>query len=147
MNSKQNPADARSAMDVFKVAAIVSGLGLVGLTLALAWYLFTGGEETPEELTRGSMVSVAQGIAHYRAGCHQLPTTEQGLGALLTAPDRGPKCAEVPSVMFDKLPLDAWGHPFVYESDGNTFTLVSYGRDGKPGGEGTDADIVYRGSP
>ena len=134
-------------MDVFKIAACVSGAGLVGLLAALIWYLATPGEESPEAITKASMVSVAQGLAHYRSGCHVLPTTEQGLQALLSSPVRGPQCAEVPSVMFTELPKDAWGHPFTYESDGKEFTLTSFGRDGKPGGEGTDADIVYRGTP
>jgi general secretion pathway protein G len=147
MNSKQNPVDARSAMDVFKIAGIVSGIGLAGLTAALFWYLFSGGEETPAELTKSNMVTIAQGLAHYRSGCHLLPTTEQGLGALLAAPDRGPKCAEIPSVILEKLPVDGWGHPYLYESDGKEFKLTSYGRDGKQGGEGADADILYRGSP
>lgn len=30
--------------------------------------------------------------------------------------------------------LDGWGHEFLYKSDGKTFLLVSYGRDGKSDG-------------
>jgi general secretion pathway protein G len=38
---------------------------------------------------------------------------------------------------------DGWGRPLIY-SIGNDglLTLTSYGKDGKPGGEGADADIV-----
>lgn len=32
--------------------------------------------------------------------------------------------------------IDAWGHPFHFESRGRAFVLVSYGRDGVP--DGTD---------
>jgi general secretion pathway protein G len=42
------------------------------------------------------------------------------------------------------LPLDPWGHAYVYEPPGpgeNRPKLCSYGRDGKPGGSGPDADI------
>ncbi|HEX4071518.1 MAG TPA: type II secretion system protein GspG, partial [Planctomycetaceae bacterium] len=38
-------------------------------------------------------------------------------------------------------PLDAWGHPLHYEVKGDKFTVVSYGRDGRPGGVGIDADL------
>jgi len=38
-------------------------------------------------------------------------------------------------------PLDAWGHPMIYKVDGKDFQVLSYGRDGQPGGEGLDADF------
>lgn len=39
--------------------------------------------------------------------------------------------------------VDPWGRPFVYflPTPGQPRRIVSYGRDGKPGGEGIDADI------
>jgi len=44
------------------------------------------------------------------------------------------------------VPLDPWGHPYVFIAPGevNTkgFDLLSYGADGKLGGEGEDADVV-----
>ena len=38
---------------------------------------------------------------------------------------------------------DAWGHPYVYKttSDDHGYDIISYGKDGKEGGEGKDADI------
>ena len=37
---------------------------------------------------------------------------------------------------------DGWGKPLLYEvSDDGRLTLTSYGKDGKPGGTGEDADI------
>lgn len=40
--------------------------------------------------------------------------------------------------------MDSWGHPiqFAYDEKKRNVCLTSYGRDGKPGGKGTDADIV-----
>ena len=40
-------------------------------------------------------------------------------------------------------PLDPWGKPYVYKVPGQKwdFELLSYGRDGRPGGNGEDADI------
>ncbi|GDX40287.1 hypothetical protein LBMAG21_05790 [Armatimonadota bacterium] len=40
-----------------------------------------------------------------------------------------------------ELTNDGWGHPFVYKVTENDYTLLSYGQDGKPGGEGLDEDI------
>ena len=42
---------------------------------------------------------------------------------------------------------DAWGHPFVYTAFDATrgySSVLSYGRDGKPGGEGEDKDVEIR---
>lgn len=44
-----------------------------------------------------------------------------------------------------EVPLDPWGNPYVYAApgpDGKAFDLRSYGKDGKSGGEGDDADLV-----
>jgi general secretion pathway protein G len=44
------------------------------------------------------------------------------------------------------VPLDPWGRPYVYvfpgEANPKGFDLLSYGADGKLGGEGEDADVV-----
>jgi hypothetical protein len=40
-----------------------------------------------------------------------------------------------------KLPLDPWGHAYVYTKTGATYRIASYGSDGKPGGAGDAADI------
>ena len=41
------------------------------------------------------------------------------------------------------MPLDPWGHAYVYKAPGakGEYEIVSYGRDGQPGGEGEAADI------
>jgi len=75
------------------------------------------------------------------------PSTEQGLDALITKPVAG----QVPNAYRDggyleqhKIPLDPWGNPYVYLSPGvhGDFDIISFGADGKEGGEGKDADIT-----
>ena len=45
-----------------------------------------------------------------------------------------------------QLASDPWGRPYLYMSPGRvnptTYDLYTLGRDGKPGGEGEDADIT-----
>lgn len=39
--------------------------------------------------------------------------------------------------------VDGWGHNIGYEVDSKgAIVLTSYGRDGRPGGAGVDADII-----
>lgn len=42
-----------------------------------------------------------------------------------------------------EIPTDPWGNEYDYvvSSDGETFSIISFGRDGAPGGEGNDSDI------
>lgn len=79
----------------------------------------------------------------YRLDVGRYPTTEQGLQALVERPagiDRwaGPYLRE-PTV-----PSDPWGQPYAYKAPGRKsgFEILSLGGDGKPGGDGEDADIV-----
>ncbi len=43
----------------------------------------------------------------------------------------------------DEVPLDGWERPFIYRLPGERgpFDIVSWGEDGKEGGEGVDADL------
>jgi general secretion pathway protein G len=68
------------------------------------------------------------------------PSTEQGLQALVEAPETGviPKNWRKGGYLEkNKVPKDPWGNEFVYISPGvhGDFDLISYGLDGVPGGE------------
>jgi len=75
------------------------------------------------------------------------PSTEQGLEALIKKPTTGriPKnYREGGYLERRKLTPDPWGNPYIYISPGTNgdYDIISYGADGKPGGEGYDADIT-----
>ena len=85
-------------------------------------------------------------LDQYRLDNDYYPSTAQGLEALRTAPTGDPPAANWRGPYLKKpIPLDPWGHPYLYTSPGTNnpsgYDLLSYGRDGKPGGEGDDADI------
>ncbi|NUP95670.1 MAG: type II secretion system major pseudopilin GspG [Planctomycetaceae bacterium] len=44
---------------------------------------------------------------------------------------------------YKTVPNDPWGNPYIYEppQGGADAKIISYGKDGQPGGEGDDADI------
>ena len=76
-----------------------------------------------------------------RVTCEIAP--EQGLEALRTKPANvnqwdGPYLKK-------EIPLDPWGHPYLYRfpgEHGDEPDLISYGADGQAGGDGMNADIV-----
>lgn len=70
------------------------------------------------------------------------PRPETGLKALIEKPD-GVHSWAGPYLRGDGNLVDSWGHAYVYDQpEGNKpFEIRSLGRDGRPGGEGQDADI------
>jgi len=86
--------------------------------------------------------TIATALSLYRLDNGVVPTTEQGLRALVERPAIGPVPRRFRQGGYlREVPADPWGNPYVYDSDGRGFTLVSYGADGERGGEGDDADI------
>ena len=92
-----------------------------------------------------NLAMFSSAIDQFRLDCGRYPTDAEGFSALLEAPAgvhgwHGPYLQKAP-------PLDTWGRPYVYHGNGrNGFVVESLGADGRPGGEGDDADIVD-GSP
>ncbi len=75
------------------------------------------------------------------------PDTQQGLQALIENPTSGSEAKNYREGGYleqKKIPLDPWGNPYIYVSPGlhGDYDLLSYGADGKEGGEGKDADIT-----
>jgi general secretion pathway protein G len=80
----------------------------------------------------------------YRLDNFKYPTTEQGLQALVTQPSDPTITNYRSGGYLPSLPKDPCNNP--YQSvrpgaNGRDYDIISYGRDGKPGGEGYDADI------
>jgi general secretion pathway protein G len=70
------------------------------------------------------------------------PSSDQGLQALVTPPSQGTQTANYEEGGYiRRIPNDPWNNPYVYQSDGNTYTLKSLGADGAEGGTGKNADI------
>ena len=86
-------------------------------------------------------------LDQYRLDNDYYPSTAQGLEALRTLPTGEPAARNWRGPYLKKaIPLDPWGRPYIYKAPGeqnpNGYDLLTYGRDGKPGGEGEDADII-----
>jgi general secretion pathway protein G len=82
-------------------------------------------------------------LGSYKLDTGTFPTTGQGLQALRSKPHNVREWAG-PYVAFD-IPKDPWGRDYVYRypgEHGDEPDIISYGRDGQPGGEGPDSDIV-----
>ena len=79
----------------------------------------------------------------YKMDNGDYPDTQQGLDALIHKPTSG----DIPNRYREggyleqrKIPLDPWGNQYVYVSPGvnGDFDIMSYGADGREGGQGKD---------
>lgn len=84
---------------------------------------------------------LGQTLDHFRLDVGRYPTTQEGLNALSVNP--GVEHWDGPYLK-KSLPNDPWGKPYYYLFPGahGEYDLFSYGRDGAPGGESEDKDVV-----
>jgi len=94
------------------------------------------------KVTKAQIDALQKALDQYRIDTGRYPSTEQGLVALVQRPGEearwsGPYLAKA-------VPQDPWGHAFQYRAPGQhgEYDLLSLGRDGRPGGDGEDADLV-----
>jgi general secretion pathway protein G len=91
---------------------------------------------------RAQIDALTKSLDQYRIDVGRYPGTEQGLGVLVARPADEPKWAG--PYLSKAVPKDPWGNDYQYRSPGEhgEYDLLSFGRDGRPGGEGEDADLT-----
>jgi len=90
------------------------------------------------------IATLMQALKLYRLDNSRYPSGDQGLQALVSKPTSEPLPNNWKSGGYvERLPKDPWGNPYQYLNPGvhGEIDIFSYGADGKPGGEGIDADI------
>ena len=92
---------------------------------------------------KAEISNIENALKFYRLDNFQYPTSEQGLEALVTKPNDPTIRNWKSGGYIDRLPKDPWGNEYQYLNPGNNgeIDLYTLGRDGRPGGEGLDADI------
>jgi len=92
---------------------------------------------------RADIGNIENALKFYRLDNFAYPTTEQGLEALITKPNDPNVRNWKTGGYLDRAPKDPWDSPYLYLNPGNNGEIDIYtlGRDGRPGGEGINADI------
>jgi len=124
-------------LELLVVVAIIALLvGYVGPRLF--------GQLGKSEITtaKAQIDALEKAVDQYRLDTGHYPTTELGLAALVNKPQSEPKW-NGPYLRKD-VPLDPWGKAYVYKQPGEKgeYDIVSFGKDGQPGGTGENADIT-----
>jgi hypothetical protein len=84
--------------------------------------------------------TLAKAVERYKTDCGAYPPASQGFSGLVL--DYGVKGWR--GSYLKGLPVDPWRRPYIYLLTSGTPEILSYGADGKPGGEFFDADISSR---
>jgi general secretion pathway protein G len=129
-----------SGFTLLELLVVIVIIGLLAGYVAPRYFSQVGKSEV--QVTRAQIDALEKALDQYRLDTRRYPTTEQGLDALVIKP---PSEANWNGPYLKKaVPTDPWGRPYLYRNPGQKgdFDLISYGRDGQPGGSGEDADIT-----
>ena len=128
---------------LIEIMVVVFILGL--LVTLVAPKVMGRTEEAKRTKAAADLRAVQQALNLYRLDNGDYPTTDQGLQALVTKPQSGTIPRRWNSEGYlEKVQTDPWGHPYIYISNGDHYTLKSFGADGEEGGEGKYADLDSR---
>ncbi len=131
-----------AGLSLIEVLAVLTIIGVIGTIVVINVLPLIGGANTTAAETQ--VRQLEQGVETYRLVVGRYPTNEEGLEALVTAPDDPRDAASFPQDGFiNELPVDPWGNPYqyLYPGENGRFDIWTWGADGRPGGEGEDADI------
>ncbi len=138
--SKIRVAGRRSGFTLLELLVVVAIIGLLVGYVAPRYFSQIGKSEVTT--TKAQVDALEKALDQYRLDTGRYPTTEMGLNALVQRPPNEPKWNG--PYLKKAVPLDSWSKPYVYKSPGESaeFDIISYGKDGQPGGSGENADIT-----
>jgi general secretion pathway protein G len=136
-------ASSNAGFTLIEIMAVVLIIGLLSTIVGVSIFAQVDkGRVTSASVQISNLESV---LELYRMDNARYPTTEQGLDALINETDGAKNFPPGGYLQKRRIPEDPWGNPYEYEQPGqnntHSFDLWSYGADGKPGGDGVDADI------
>lgn len=138
---KRNRRMRRRAFTLLEVLMVIVILGILAAVLVPQ---FMGTQRRAEiDLTQTKIKALATSLETFRMHCGRYPTTDEGLAALVTAPNDDALEGRWAGPYIKELPKDAWNRDLQYESPGRynetSYDLSSAGPNGQ---FGDDDDIA-----
>lgn len=124
---------------LLELLVVVAIIGLLAAYVGPRYFSQLGKSETT--VAKAQIEAFDKALDQYRLDVGRYPTTEQGLTVLVTKP-AGDKKWNGP-YLSKAIPADPWGNPYRYRNPGpkGEYEILSYGKDGLPGGTGDATDI------
>ena len=129
-----------SGFTLLELLVVIVIIGLLAAYVGPKYFAQLGKSEVT--VAKAQIESFEKALDTYRLDVGRYPTTEEGLNALTAKPAAAAKWNG--PYLKKQVPQDPWGHPYVYRAPGSKgeYDIVSYGKDGQPGGSVDDADIA-----
>ncbi len=129
-----------SGFTLLELLVVMVIIGLLASYVGPKYFAQIGKSEVKTAKTQ--IDALEKALDQYRLDTGHYPANEAGLNALMVSPATETKWQG--PYLKKAVPADPWGNPYVYRIPGEhgEYDLLSYGRDGKPGGLNEDADIV-----
>lgn len=131
---------AASGFTLLELLVVVAIISLLVGYVAPRYFAQIGRSEVTA--AKAQIDALGKALDQYRLDTGHYPGTEMGLEALVTQPPDEPRWRG--PYLRKSVPLDPWGNRYVYRSPGSQgdYDLISYGKDGRPGGSGENADLT-----
>ncbi|HEV8647265.1 MAG TPA: type II secretion system major pseudopilin GspG [Burkholderiales bacterium] len=125
---------------LLELLVVVAIIGLLAGYVAPRYFGQIGKSEV--NTAKAQIDALEKALDQYRLATGHYPSTEMGLNALVSKPPGETKWDG--PYLRKAVPSDPWGRPYLYISPGEKgdYDLLSYGKDGVPGGTGDAADIT-----
>jgi len=134
----------RTGFTLIEVLVVIVVIAILATLVAPNIFRNVGDARTATAKTQ--IESLGTALDAYRLDNGSYPSTTQGLSALWQRPAIDPPPDWKQPYLRKAVPRDPWGREYLYVSPGRvnpqSYDLQSLGADGKPGGEGDNADIV-----
>ena len=131
--------------DGFTLIEVMVVIVILGILAALVVpRVLSRPDEARVIAAKQDLMVIGQALKLYRLDNQRYPSGEQGLSALIARPEIAPLPPNWKTGGYiERLPKDPWGNSYVYVNPGlhGEIDILSLGADGRPGGEGLDADI------
>lgn len=124
---------------LLELLIVVVIIGMLAAYVGPKYFAQLGKSE--RTVARAQIDALEKALDTYRLDMGRYPTTEEGLVVLVSRP--GTSTQWNGPYLKREVPLDPWGHAYVYRSPGTAseVEIRSLGKDGQPGGGGDNADI------
>jgi general secretion pathway protein G len=133
-------SDIRRGFTLLELLVVMVIIGMLAGYVGPRYFAQVGKSQV--KTARAQIDALEKALDQYRLDTGHYPSMEQNLISLVTRPSAEPKWDG--PYLKKNVPDDPWGNPYVYLIPGqhSEFDLVSYGKDGQPGGANEAADVT-----